>query len=119
MDLNKVLSELATQCLLIAIPILVPALFALIAAKVREAWKKAKDYAPDVTFVLEQAAQMAVTAAEQFSKTDQFKITYESKKEYALDIAKKYLETNKIEIDPGLIEAAIESAVMTYFNKDK
>jgi D-alanyl-D-alanine carboxypeptidase len=114
MDYNKILESI----ILTAIPLVIPFILAAVFSWLKLGWAKLEANQTPATDFLFQAAHMAVTAAEQYSKTPEFALAWESKKEYALVIAQNYLDTNGIEVDAHLIEAAIESAVKEFINKN-
>jgi hypothetical protein len=105
-------SDFLQNLVLAAVPIVVPFVIALLVAKIRLAWLQVD---PNITYVLVQAAEFAVTAAEQAGASQYIK----DKKAYALEIAQAWLDANKIKVDLALIDAAIESAVYNEFNKEK
>lgn len=98
-----------------AIPVVVPALAALVIAGVRKLWSETQSRAPDVAYYIREAAKISVSAAEQSGAAGFIK----DKKEYALELAEAWLAEQKITVDVRLIEAAIEAAVYDEINKPK
>lgn len=79
-------------------------------AKTAEAVENAS---PNVRWLLEEGALMAVRAAEQLGLKDESFDKYE----YAFEVVQKYLAEKGVEADVMLIKAAIEAAVLQEFNK--
>jgi hypothetical protein len=104
-------SNLLVQILVVALPPLVVALLAWLFAQIKMNWAKAKQAAPELCYALEEAASLAVKAAEQ-SKLAGF---ISDKKTEALKIAELYLASRGFKVDLRLIEASIERAVLEYF----
>lgn len=96
-------------------PFLALALFGLLVSLARKAWVEVKEHRPDVAFALEEAARMAVMAAEQSNLAGLVK----EKKAFALKIAEDYLALKGIKVDLHLIDAAVEAAVFEEINKQK
>ncbi len=96
-----------------------PILFSLIAAwliaKVKLAWQEWKVAHTATADILESIAKVAVLAAEQSAASG----FIEDKKAYALEVVENYLTKLGLKIDVGSIQAAIEAAVMSEFNKAK
>lgn len=105
-------SKLLEQILLIMIPILVTPVAAYIAVKAKIAWAKFAAEQPRTADVLHDFAVKAVRAAEQAGLSD----LVDDKKSYALSVLDAYLDEYGINIDPVLIDAAIEQAVGEQFN---
>lgn len=102
----------------VLIPLLVPALLAFVGAYVAKVWKMFKDSKPDIAYAIENAAEFAVKAAEQMGLTEQLTDWADSKLDYAIDMAERYLaEQGFNNIDLDVIRAAIERAVIEYFPK--
>jgi uncharacterized membrane protein YhhN len=114
MDYNKIIESI----ILTAIPLVIPFILAAVFSWLKLGWAKLEANQTPATDFLFQAAHMAVTAAEQYSKTPEFADLLMSKKQYALVIARQYLLENNIDLDVDLIEAAIESAVKEFINKN-
>lgn len=103
-----VLSKFVESFLVALAPVLASLVVAWVSLQVKAMWAKFKEKNPEISYYLEQAAQMAVIAAEQANLSG---LAIE-KKEYALAIAEKYLEeTLGLQIDLDLIAAAIEAEV--------
>jgi hypothetical protein len=111
--MDETLWKFLEQLLVIAATTLLPMFLAWLAPKVIAAWADLKSNKSDLAFGLELAAKMAVQAAEQ-AKLGGALI---DKKQYALEIAQKWLTSYGVKIDLALIDAAIEAAVMTEFNQ--
>jgi hypothetical protein len=109
-------SKLLEQVLMVAIPVIVPFVVALLIAQIKVAWAKAKSLQPDLTYELEQLARMAVMAAEDNPDLEAWA---EDKKAYALEYLEKMLALKGVTLDLQLIEGAIEAAVLQEFNKEK
>lgn len=107
------LSEFVQGLLLAFAPILASLIAAWVLAKAREAWVDLKAAGPDIEWILKSAADIAVRAAEQAKMAELIK----DKKAYALDIAEKWLLEKGVTVDLALIDAAIEAAVLSEFNK--
>ena len=96
-------------------PVLASLAAAALVALVRKWWAEFKQAQPDAAFWLEQAASMAVQAAEQAGMAGYI----QDKKQYALEVAQRYLDAKGIKIDVELISDAIEAAVFAELNKGK
>ena len=107
--------KLIQNLLLAFLPILASLAAGALFAWLRKTWAEFKAAKPDVAWILEQAAAMAVQAAEQAGAAGFIK----DKKEYALGIAQLYLDSKGLKIDLALLDAAIEAAVFAEFNKNK
>lgn len=116
--------EIATQMLIIILPIL----FAAILAVLGTLWRR---FAPLVqakiesSLTLDQRKQaeaiirLGVTMAEQVWKRPDVKAEFESKKDLAFDFVNRNLQKYGITLDAEDILAMIEAAVFTEINKDK
>lgn len=100
------------------VPILAVALLVALSTLALNAWTKFKLARPDIAKAIEDAAAMAVKAAEQSGIGGIILNEAKAKKELALDIAQRYLDAKGIKVDIRLLEAAIEAAVWSEFNKD-
>ena len=107
--------DLLENLLIYFLPILASALLAYLYAQFRLAWAKFKAIKPDVAWMLEQAAAMAVKAAEQAGAAGYI----HDKKLYALMVASKWLKANGVPLDMDLIDAAIEAAVFEELNRER
>ena len=109
MDLQPILDILAAfagQVLIIVLPFLASAAAAWLVAKAKQLLAEAKDTTgSNVGYFLEQAARLAVSAAEQTL------VKNTEKKTYALRLATDYLAARGVKLDVALIEGAIEAAV--------
>lgn len=115
MENNIILSAVLQGLLEFLLPIVAVAIISVLVSWAKLLWAKAKSWNPDTTDLLEEAAKVAVTAAEQAGAAK----LIESKKEYAFDIAERWLELRGVHIDLDLIDAAIEAAVYEKFNAGK
>ena len=109
------LSGLGSQILQLVLTAVLVAAGGWLVAQAKLNWAKAKEYAPQLCDALEEAANLAVKAAEQ-SKLGKL---IEDKKTYALTVAETYLAAKGFNVDLHLIEAAIERAVLENFGKDE
>lgn len=107
--------KLIENILLAFLPVLASLAAGALFAWLRKTWAQFKAEKPDVAWILEQAASMAVAAAEQAGAAGY--IT--DKKNYALDMAQAYLDAQGIKISLDLLDAAIEAAVFNEINKGK
>jgi hypothetical protein len=73
----------------------------------KKLWAEAKATQPDLFAEIERVALMVVDAAEQAGITE----IIEDKKQWALDLAEKFLAVQGIVVDLDLVAAAIEAAV--------
>ena len=110
---NVVLSEIITAVLKIVIPVVV----ALILKWATELWLKVKGEHPDLAELLGYAVQLAVESAEQiFGKGNGAE-----KKQYAIEVVKKYLAEFGLSVDVDVIADAIEHTVyrMNYYKRER
>lgn len=112
MEWNVVLSAVLQSLLEFLLPILAVAIISALMSWARLLWAKAKTWNSSATDLLEQAALVAVTAAEQAGLADLTK----NKREYAFNVAQDWLKARGIKLDTDLIYAAIEAAVWKEFN---
>lgn len=106
--------EQALQYLLSALlPILVVFVIKWVKAKTDAALAELEENSPSIHWLLTEAADMAVKAAEQLGLSG----VIEDKREYAFQIVQAYLDAKDIDIDVELIYAAIEAAVIENFPK--
>ncbi|HPL81514.1 MAG TPA: phage holin, LLH family [Anaerolineaceae bacterium] len=115
MEWMPILSKVIEAVLITLLPPLVVALVGFLWSKAKEGWAKAKAWNPTITEYIEQAAEFAVIAAEQAGIAK----LIEDKKQYALGVAKVWLEARNITADPELIAAAIEKAVLELFHPER
>ena len=97
------------------LPIVAVAVIGALVSWAKLLWAKAKSWNPDTTYLLAEAAKIAVTAAEQAGAAK----LINGKKVYAMDVAEKWLEQHGVHLDFELIDAAVEAAVYEQFNTDK
>lgn len=83
--------------------------------KIKQLWAEMKNDRPDLTFWLEHFAGLAVKAAEQ-AGASQF---IDDKKSYAIQIVERLLQERGLAIDLDLVDAAVEAAVLTEFNRQR
>ena len=116
------LSPQATQFLQILIdataPVLIAAAIGYLVKAVSEAYANWKVANPNPAYVLEEAARLAVNAAEQSGLSKQLLASGKSKKDYALSVAADYLKANGVKVNFELVNAAIEAAVINLFPHD-
>ena len=111
----NVLQEFVMGLLLAALPVL-----AAYAIKALKAWgdkllSDLENSKPSIYWALQEAAAIAVRAAEKM----EFSKFIDDKKAYAFEIAQLFLDNEGWdEIDVELIEAAIEAEVLEQFPKD-
>ena len=115
METNIILSAVLQSLLEFLLPIVAVAVIGALVSWAKLLWEKAKSWNGDATTLLEEAAKVAVTAAEQAGAA----YLINDKKAYAMDIAERWLEQHGIMLDIELIDAAIEAAVYKQFNSDK
>ncbi len=114
MDWMPIFSKVLEAVLIAVLPPLAVAVLGLVIALARKAWMQAKDsFAPQITDLLEDAAKMAVRAAEQAGIAE----LIDDKKQYAIQIVELWLEARHVSVDIDLIDAAIEAAVLQLINK--
>jgi hypothetical protein len=110
-------TELLSQLLMAVLTIVIPALAAYAAkwlkAKADAIVLEAEAFAPDWADALREVAMIAVGAAEQSKLAG----LIEDKREYAFEIAEKWLLAKGFDIDIDLIYAAIEREVIQQFPK--
>jgi hypothetical protein len=108
------LSELAQSVLLAIAPIIASALAAWLIGMARAAWAKAKQTVGDEwAWALDEGAKIAVRAAEQLKLAE----IIEDKKDYAVATLQAYLDERGLKVDLAVLEAAIEAAVLSEFNR--
>jgi len=115
MENNVILSAVLQGLLEFLLPIVAVAIISVLVSWAKLLWQKAKSWNLDATYLLEEAAKVAVTAAEQAGAAE----LIEDKKSYAMDIAERWLAEHGIHLDIELIDAAVEAAVYQQFNSDK
>lgn len=107
------LSELLQAVLLAMASVIASSLAAFLVAKAAREWQKFKATNPDYSYVIEEAASLAVKAAEQLGMAGKL----EDKKTYAIDAAERFLKAKGLSIDLDIIADAIEAAVFEELNK--
>ncbi len=115
METNIILSAVLQSLLEFLLPIVAVAVIGALVSWAKLLWEKAKSWNGDATTLLEEAAKIAVSAAEQAGAAK----LISDKKVYAMDVAEKWLEQHGVHLDFELIDAAIEAAVYEQFNTDK
>ena len=115
MENNIILSAVLQGLLEFLLPIAAVAIISAVVSWARLAWERAKSWNGDATDLLEEAARVAVTAAEQAGAA----YLINDKKAYAMDIAERWLAEHGIHLDIELIDAAVEAAVYKQFNSAK
>ena len=113
--MNEILSEFIQTFLLAIVPPLAGMLAAWLLGHVRKVWQQVKDNAGDWGWMLDEAAKMAVRAAEQLQLAE----LIENKKDYAVATVDAYLKEKGFTVDLSIIEAAIEAAVLAEFNRGR
>ena len=114
MENNIILSAVLQGLLEFLLPIVAVAIISVLVSWAKLLWQKARLWNPDATDLLEEAAKVAVTAAEQAGAAK----LISDKKVYAMDIAERWLAEHGIHLDIELIDAAVEAAVYRQFNSD-
>lgn len=113
MEWMPILSKVLEAVLIAILPPLAVAIVSVILGYAKGLWAKAKLLNPTITDYLEIAAEFAVQAAEQAGAAN----LIEDKKQYAIEIAERWLLARNMTIDINLIDAAIEKAVAELFPK--
>ena len=108
------LSEFVQAFLMASIPPLAGMLAAWLLGHVRKVWQQVKDNAGDWVWLLDEAARIAVRAAEQMELAE----IISDKKQYAVATVDAFLKEKGFNVDLSLIEAAIEAAVLREFGKN-
>jgi hypothetical protein len=111
--MDDMTSKILTDMILVLINVLLPVLLGYAVSGIKKNLAVAKANQPDIFFVVQEAARAAVTAAEQVGLPGQGK----AKKEYALEVAEKWLDEKGVTIDLHLLDAAIEAQVYRQFNE--
>ena len=108
------LQEFVFNLLVLALPVVAGLVIALLRAWVKKALADVERAKPELFWVLEQAVDIAVRAAEQMELAG----FIDDKKQYALDVAQSYLDSEGWdEVDVDILEAAIEAEVLKQFPK--
>lgn len=115
-DLKEVLGVVIMAIVMIVIPMVAKPMMSYWYARAKRAWADFEKDQPKLAVYLDAFAHIAVVAAEQAG----LRKDVADKKNYALDTVKAWLRQEGYEdIDPTLIDAAIEKAVMEVFNPDR
>lgn len=102
--------EFAQKLLLEAIPLLIPVVIVWIGKALADLWLTFKANKPELAWEIKKAAEFAIKAAEQVGLTGALVGLAESKLDYAIEVAEKWLSANGIKnFDLDLLRAAIES----------
>ena len=110
----NVLQEFAMGLLVLVLPILSGFIIKALNALVKKWLAEIENAKPQLFWYLEQAASIAVAAAEQ----SQLAELIDGKKQYAVEIAQAWLDAHGWdEIDIDVLEAAIEAEVLKQFPK--
>lgn len=112
-DWNAITGQIITTVLKIIAPVCV----ALVLKWAGELWLKIKGEHPDLAELLGYAVQLAVESAEQiFGKGNGAE-----KKQYAIEVVKKYLAEFGLSVDVDVIADAIEHTVyrMNYYKRER
>ena len=111
----NLLQEFAFNLAVIALPVIAGFLIAALKALITKWLAEIEEAKPYLHGYLAQSAKMAVSAAEQM-KIAGF---IDDKKQYALGIVQAWLnDYGWDEVDVGMLEAAIEAAVIEQFPKE-
>ncbi len=110
---KEVLGLIVMAVVMIAIPYVLKPYLSLAKVKAARAWADFEKDQPKLAVYLSQFAHVAVVAAEQAGlKEDLF-----AKKDYAVEVVGAWLVREGYgDVDPVLIDAAVEQAVMEVFN---
>ena len=113
-EIVNVLQEFVMGLLLAALPVLAAFAVAALRALVKKWLNELEQNKPSFHWALSEAVEIAVRAAEKM----EFSKFIDDKKDYAFEIAQRYLDNQGWgEIDVELIEAAIEAEVLKQFPK--
>lgn len=108
--------KIITEILLVVIPLLIPALVAWAYSMAATAWRDFQKSKPSLSWFLEDAASIAVKAAEQMGAAG----LLTEKRAWAVSYTQKYLDAHGLHnVDVAVIEGAIEAEVLDEFNKDR
>ena len=114
MDYMQFLSDFLEILLAALLPVAVGFAVAYLKALTEKKLAEIKSEWPDAFSVVEMIAAQVVAAAEQAGAAE----LIDDKKEFALDMAKKWLLQYDLDIDLDLISAAIEAEVIRQFKKE-
>ena len=112
--MNDFLSQFVQAFLMASIPPLAGMLAAYLVGLIRKTWLEVRSYAGDWVWLLDEAARIAVRAAEQMELAE----IISDKKQYAVATVDAFLKEKGFTVDLSLIEAAIEAAVLREFGKN-
>jgi len=105
-----------TKILEVLIALAMPGFLAWLYSKAVAEWQDFQKNKPSLSWFLEDAARIAVQAAEQLGIAG----VLTEKKAWAITYVQKYLDAHGLhDVDVALIEGAVEAAVLELFNKDK
>lgn len=113
MEWQIVVAKFLETLLLGLAPVLAAAVTGWVAVKIRVALEELKNEYKEQWWILELVATTAVQAAEQANLAGLIK----DKKAYALSIVEAALAEHGFAIDLDVIDAAVEAAVWSEFNK--
>lgn len=107
------LSSFLQKFMEIVLPVLATALAGLVVAWITKVINDIKSQlSEDTQWILQQAVNAAVLAAEQVHLVD----AAIDKKDYALKAATEWLESKGVKVDLKILDTLIEAAVMQEFN---
>lgn len=113
-DWAELIGGLVQELLMGVLTALAGAATAYVIGLAKHAWAKAHNVVGEEwAWALDEAASMAVRAAEQLGLKDK---AFE-KKEWAVAKAQEILDARGIKVDLSILDAAIEAAVLSQFNK--
>ena len=119
-DWTELLSNALVAVLTIAVPVLMKFLIDWLKAKAEQARQYVGEWKPELTSLLEEAAEFGVKYAEQIDLAGMLQNFYTDKRSAAIDAAERWLSTKDLEeFDPGLLVMLIEKAVIENFPKNK
>jgi hypothetical protein len=113
-ELINLLQEFAFNLALLALPVISVFLIALLRAWIKKVLQDFENSKPELYWVLDQAVELAVQAAEQMELAG----FIEDKKQYAFRIAQVWLDDHGWdEVSVEILDAAIEAEVLERFPK--
>lgn len=119
MELQNEFGQFVQILLIATVPALAAFAFAQITQGALKLWGEFKNAQPEKAYILQQAAEMAVKAAEQSALKAGLQKAGEKKLAWAQQYAQDYLDFVGLKVDVGLVSAAIEAAVLDEFSKKK
>ena len=106
----------ANSLLMAFAPIIAALVAGWLAVTIKRIWADIKANKPELAYTLERISMIAVRAAEQAGAAGYI----EDKKTYAIEFVQSYLDAQGWGvIDVSVVEAAIEAAVFSEFNRDE